>query len=367
MGNLAVPRFATGMQGVLQEPLPGLAQVHPAQVQTPHHQWRPPRVLPGSFQRQPLHQTPQATRPGQDVAPPSFFMLIGVAILTHLAAHFVAKETHKHGVLISIFIAIGLVIWLSFILYRGFIGNLITHQSPLHPSLFKTDTNDLTEATRTRNGSIPASPPERVTKHSQNTEDHIKAQVATTTAMPLQVDVPGKPFDFGQKSYQIKARGNTVIVTLRGFRYNSYWGKPAALILFRFEFRRTSGGEPAQAGTIKVKFAGNGPTPSKDGPIVLVMFPKLLLRTPSPESHTREREFRAGLSGPATLPVVPRANAQETRQINFTREQRSRIDGVHENDKKNGPASVARWVMKANKVQKDGIPPEYGRCRHIAQ
>jgi len=283
--------------------------------------------------QQPLPHESQATLSPQAFETPSIFMLIGVLLLTHSLTQLVANSNYVQGLLISILIAISLVIGLTLLRSRHLTTNLVTHENQLHyDSTQQRDTDDLRQDNRGQNDSILADPP-----------------------LPFQVAARTSPDSF-QRSHQIKASGNTIIITVRSVRYGSYWNKPAAIILFCFEILRRKGREPAQAGTIKIKFADSGTTL---GPVVSVLFPKLLFGKLSAESHIRGTQITGGVNTSSAFPVVATGNVQGTSQRSFTRDQRLRIDGAPDHDKKNGPNSVARWIMTANKVQKNGVPPEF--------
>jgi hypothetical protein len=334
----------------------------PIQVQQlgpPFQLQAPLPIRPNYPQLQCLYPEPQAALPPQAVDRPSIFRLIGVLVLTYFVTQLVAKSVYVEGILISIFIAIGLGIGLIFMRSLYLAMNPATRQNhPIyhHDSTRKRDTDDIRQDNRGQNDSILADPPETIPKEAQSMEDQTKAQItATPGANALPPKVPRKSPDLFQQSRQMKARGNIIIITVRGVRYNSYWQKPAALIIFRFEIRR-KGREPAQAGTIKINFADSGTTL---GPMVSVLFPKHLLGKPSAESHTRGTQITAGMNTSSAFPVAATGNVQGTSQRSFTRDQRLRIDGATDHDKKNGPNSVARWVMTANKVQRDGVPPEF--------
>jgi len=317
------------------------AQMGPEPLNINNSRFRPVTLGPISeFSRPPTQDsaflrqgTQQATLSPQAFETPSIFMLIGVLLLTHSLTQLVANSNYVQGLLISILIAISLVIGLTLLRSRHLTTILVTHENQLHyDSTQQRDTDGLRQDNRGQNDSILADPP-----------------------LPFQVAARTSPDSF-QRSHQIKASGNTIIITVRSVRYGSYWNKPAAIILFCFEILRRKGREPAQAGTIKIKFADSGTTL---GPVVSVLFPKLLFGKLSAESHIRGTQITGGVNTSSAFPVVATGNVQGTSQRSFTRDQRLRIDGAPDHDKKNGPNSVARWIMTANKVQKNGVPPEF--------
>jgi hypothetical protein len=194
----------------------------------PVQQWGSPFQLPHLSNypqlQQLLHQGPQTALSPQAVDRRSIFGLIGVLVLTHFVTYLVAKSVYVEGILISIFIAIGVGIGLIFMRSLHVATKFATGQN--HPvaqvdhddSTRKRDADDLRQDNRGQNDSIFADPPEKIPREAPSTEDQTKAQI---TANVLPFKVPGKSPNLFQHSRQMKARGNIIIITVPGVRYNS--------------------------------------------------------------------------------------------------------------------------------------------------